>query len=272
MRSCFNSVAIHPGSVAKNHPSPAISVAFGRESIGRETLLFPDVMGDGSVGREIGQHPVDQSGKSLSVPVMIESSVSGDGILGLSSSVPQPLDEFGVGLDSSFAPLFFSSRFQTRGNLLAPSKCDAFVKTIYLGPKPAILVRLFLVPVGSLWTTLCGGRIGEFNLQACISSTLLPSSGCAIQRHMNKERRLVEGSLYIPAFSSLRKASVFLEPTIPVSSLLPSKIKSLMFEECTTEAWTSLLSRLLSLSASKASSLAAILDETSGKATDYLSP
>ena len=228
--------------------------------------------GDESVGRELGQHPVDQSGKSLSVPVMIESVDSGDGISGRSSSVPRPLDNFGVGVDNSFAPLSLSSRLRTRGNLLAPSKYDAFVKTTPSGPKPAILVRLFLVPVGSLGTTLCGGRIGESNLQACISLTLPTSSGCAVQRHVNKETRLVEGCLYIPASSSSGKASVFIEPTLPVSSLPPSKIQSLMLEERTAEAWTSLLPRILSLPASEASSLAAVLDETSGKSTDYLSP
>ena len=270
--SRFKSVAIQPGPVAKDPLPPAISVAFGGESIGRETLLLPDMKGDGSVGRKIGQYPVDQSGESLSVPVMIDSIVSGDGISGRSSSVPRPLDEFGVGVEISFAPLSLSSRLRTRGTLLDPSKYDAFVKSTPLGPKPTILVRLFLVPVGTLCTTLCDGRIGESNLQACISTTLPSSSGCAIQRHVNKETRLIEGCLYIPASSSADKSSVFLEPTLPVSSLSPSKIQSLMLEKRTAEAWISLLPRFLSLPTSEASSLATVLDETAGKTTEYLSP
>ena len=136
--------------------------------------------GDGLVGRELEQHPIDQSGKSLSVPVMIESIVSGGGISGRLSSVPRPLDEFGVSIDIFFDPLSLSSRLRNRGNLLALSKYDEFVKTIPSGLKPILIVRLFLVPVGSLGTNFCGRRIEESNLQTCISATLPASSGCAI--------------------------------------------------------------------------------------------
>ena len=52
---------------------------------------------------------------------------------------------------------------------------------------------------------------------------------------MNKESRLVEGSLYIPDFSFLGKVSVFLEPTLPVIALLLSKKRSFMLELRTTE-------------------------------------
>ena len=116
--------------------------------------------GDLLVGRELEQHPVDQSGKSLSVPVMIESIVSVGGISGRLSSVPRSLDEFGVSIEFFFDPLSLSSRLRNRGNILAPRKYDAFVKTIPSGLKPILIARLFLVPVGSLGTNFCGGRIG----------------------------------------------------------------------------------------------------------------
>ena len=195
---------------------------------------------------------------------MICSIVSGGGTSGWSSSGFRSLDEFGFSAESSFAPLFLSHRLRTRDNLLDLSKYDAFVKTISSYSKITILVKLFLVPVGSLETTFCGGRIGESNLQTCISPTLPASLGCAIQLHINKETRLVEGYLYIPASSSSTKAS-FLEPTLPVSALPPSKMQSLMLEGCTAEAWTSLLPRLISLPVSKALSLTAVLDETAEK-------
>ena len=186
LHSRFKTVAIQPGAVSGDHHSPAISVAFGGESVDRETLLLPDMKGHGEIGRELGKHLVDQSGKSLSVPVIIDSFVSGGGISAHSSSV-WPLKEMGIDVESSvFDSLALFSRLRTRSNLLAPGRYDNFLKTIPLGIKPTILVRLFLVLVGSLGTTLCGGRIWEYNLQACISSTLPSSSGCAIHRHINK--------------------------------------------------------------------------------------
>ena len=61
-------------------------MAFGGESVDRETLLLPDMKGHGEIGRELGKHLVDQSGKSLSVPVIIDSFVSSGGISAHSSS------------------------------------------------------------------------------------------------------------------------------------------------------------------------------------------
>ena len=227
---------------------------------------------EGLTRQGLGQHPVDQSGKSPSVPVVMDSVVSGGGILGRSSSV-LPFDDDAFGMEcSDFAHSALSSRLRTRGNISIPSRYDAFVKTTPLGPRPATLIRLFLVPLGFVGTTLCGGRIGESNLQACISSTLPNTSGCTIQRHINKELRLIEGSLYIPASSMHGKAFVFLEPTLPVNALPPSKIKSLLLEERAAEAWSSLIPILFSLPASEASSLVVVLDDTVGKINDYLFP
>ena len=172
LRSRFNTVAIQPGTVSREQLTPVISVPFGGESLGRETLQLPDMKGEGLTRQGLGQHPVDQSGKSLSVPVVMDSVVYGGGILGRSSSV-LPFDDDAFGMEcSDFAHSALSSRLRTQGNISTPSRYDAFVKTTPLGPRPATLVRLFLVPLGFVKTTLCGGRIEESNLQACISSTL----------------------------------------------------------------------------------------------------
>jgi len=112
---------------------------------------------DGSTGRELGHHPVDQSDKFLSVKIVIDSIVSGGGISGRSSSV-QLSEDIGIGVEHSyFDALAFVSRLRNRGSISVPGKYYYVVKTTPLGTKPAILVRLFLVPVGSFGTNLCGG-------------------------------------------------------------------------------------------------------------------
>ena len=127
LRSRFNMVAIQLGAVSGDHHSPAISVTFGGEYVGWETLLLPDMKGDGAIGRELGKHPGDQSIKSLSVPVIIDSVVSGGGISAHSSSV-RPLEEIGIGVESSiFAPLALSSRLRTRRSLSAPGRVILYI-------------------------------------------------------------------------------------------------------------------------------------------------
>ena len=213
---------IQPGTVSGDRNSPAVSVAFGGD---RNNLLLPDMQGPGNSGHDDGHHLDDQSGKSLSVPVQLDSASRGF------NSGRSPSVGFGTVGDGS--ALAAATRFSLRTNIPAPGRYNAFVKTgaTTTGIKSATLVKLFLVPVGSLENTLCGGRIGESGLQACISPTSPSSSGCAIQRHVLKETRLMEGTMYIPSSSSFGKLSVFLEPSLSVTALPPSKIKYLLLEE-----------------------------------------
>ena len=179
-----------------------------------------------------------------------------------------------LGTNGDGSALAYATRFSLRVNIPAPGRYNEFVKTgvTTTGSKSVTLVKLFLVPVGSLGNTLCGGRIGESSLQACISSITSSSSGCAIQRHVVKETRIIEGTMYIPASSSFGKLSVFLEPSFLVTALSPSKVQSLLLEERSAEAWTALLPRIMSLPASEAPLLVADLDKTTGQANEYLSP
>ena len=82
----------------------------------------------------------------------------------------------------------------------------------------------------------------------------------------------MEGVMYIPSSSSFGKLSVFLEPSLAVTALPPSKVHSLLLEERSAEAWTALLPRIMSLPASEVSLLVADLDKTTGHANEYLSP
>ena len=230
LRNRFNAVMIQPGTVSGSRDYPAVSVAFGGDSPGRNNLLLPNMQGPGNTGHDGGQHPDDQSGKSLSDPVHLDSTSRGF------NSESSPSAEVGTIGDGS--TLASATRFSFRTNIPAPGRYNEFVKTglTTTGIKSATLVKLFLVPVGSLGNTLCGGRIGESGLQACISSTSPSSSGCAIQRHVVKETRLMEGTMYIPSSSSFGKLSVFLEPSLSVIALPPSKVHSLLLEERSAEA------------------------------------
>ena len=220
----------------------------------------------GNSGHDGGQHLDDQSGKSLSVHVQLDSASRGF------NSGRSPSVEFGTAGGGS--ALASATWFSLWTNIPTPDRYNAFVKTgaTTTGIKSATLVKLFLVPVGSLGNTLCGGRIGESGLQAYISSTSPSSSGCAIQRHAVKETRLMEGNMYIPASSSFVKLSVFLEPSLSVTTLPPSKVQYLLLEERSAKAWTSLLPRITSLPESEPSLLATDLDKTTLQANDYLSP
>ena len=266
LRNRFNVVVIQPGTVSGDLNSPAVSVDFGGDSPGRNNLLLPDIQGPGNSGHDDGQHLDDQSGKSLSVPVQLDSASRGF------NSGRSPSVEFDTIGDGS--ALASATRFSLRTNIPAPGRYNAFVKTgaTTTGIKSATLVKLFLVPVGSLGNTLCGGRIGESGLQAYISSTSPSSSGCAIQRHTVKETRLMEGNMYIPASSSFGKLSVFLEPSLSVTTLPPSKVQYLLLEERSAKAWTDLLPRITSLPESEPSLLATDLNKTTLQANDYLSP
>ena len=116
---------------------------------------------DGLTRQGLGHHLIDQSGKSLSVPVVTDSVVSSGGISGRLSSV-LPLDGDGFGVERlDFASLALSSLLRTRGNIPTPARYDSYVKTTPLGPRSTILVRLFLFSLGSVGTTLYGGRIGR---------------------------------------------------------------------------------------------------------------
>ena len=48
LRNYFNAVVIRPSTVSGGRDSPAVSVAFGADSPGRNNLLLPDIQGPGN--------------------------------------------------------------------------------------------------------------------------------------------------------------------------------------------------------------------------------
>ena len=95
------------------------------------------------------------------------------------------------------------SRLKERTKRMAPDRFGTPVSVLKQkinNIKSSTLVNLFRVDTGSIGVTICGGRIGKADLQACVAYVLMGGQSCGIISH--KEKLIEDGLLYIscPAF------------------------------------------------------------------------
>ena len=98
------------------------------------------------------------------------------------------------------------------------------------------LVRLFLTS-SSTGIRYCCGRVDRRpNVQACIAT-----SACLVSSQATKAGTFEPGHLYIRTPPKTTRQTVYLDPSVPVSSLTEASVGFLLVQEFSVKFWSSLL-------------------------------
>ena len=124
--------------------------------------------------------------------------------------------------------------FRPRGKILVPFKLRSPAvpsRSFYQFPAGIAVripfkagdttVHLFHVLEGSIKTIVCGGKIGASGLQACVVDIFVGSSPYSIKSHSTKEKSLVDNTLYIQTPFVVGNITIYLPPSLIVSSVSP---------------------------------------------------
>ena len=119
--------------------------------------------------------------------------------------------------------------------------------------------------------TIYGGKFGKTGLHA-YSFLVSLENACGIKSHAIKTQAFFEVALYMCTSSEAHQCTVFMFPFLPISTVDPPIVSSLISTERSVEVWTSLLPPLSSLPAVKCATLLSSLDLVVEEKGYYITP